>query len=64
MATNSSAGHHSSQRAYDGQRGLANVRQFAVHDLVLDLHAHQEKENRHQRVVDPGVYRKLNASTA
>ncbi len=26
-----------------------------MHDLVLDLHPDQEEEDRHERIVDPGV---------
>ena len=50
---------HATQGPNDGQRSLAHVAQLAVDDFVLDLHPHQEEENRHQSVVDPVVYGEL-----
>ena len=46
-------GHHAAQRAEYRQCGPTDVRQFAVDDLVLDLHADEEEEDSHERVVDP-----------
>ena len=43
---------HSAQRRGDGKRSLAHVLQLAMHDLALDLGAHDEEEDDHQHVVD------------
>src|ERR1017187_6303666 len=47
---------HSAEGAENRQRGPAHVGELTMHDLVLDLHADQEKEDGHQGIVDPGVY--------
>ena len=45
--------HHAADRAGDRQRCLAQGRQFAGQHLALDLQPDQQKEDRHQPVVDP-----------
>ena len=44
---------HPADRAGDRQRRLARGRQFARQHLAFDLQPDQEKEDRHQPVVDP-----------
>lgn len=39
------------------QRRLADAAQFAVHDLAFDFQPDDEKENRHQAVVDQVIKR-------
>ena len=48
---------HAAEGAENGQRRSTHVGEFTMYDLVLDLHADQEKKDGHQGIVDPGVYR-------
>ncbi|MOA14411.1 hypothetical protein D3C78_1345120 [compost metagenome] len=41
------------------QHDAADATQLAVHDLTLDLQAHQQEEHRHQAVIDPMQHRFL-----
>ena len=52
---------HASESAENRQRRAAHVGEFSVHDFVLDLHADQEEKDGHQRIVDPGMHRQVQA---
>ena len=45
--------HHAAEGADDWQRRLARRSEFADEQLAFDLEADNEKENRHEPVVDP-----------
>jgi hypothetical protein len=44
---------HAAERTEDRQHRALAGRELAVHELVLDLHPHQEEEDHHQPVVHP-----------
>ena len=47
--------HHAADGAQYGQRGAAQLGQFADQDFTFDFEADYEEEQRHQAVVDPMV---------
>jgi hypothetical protein len=48
---------HAAHRAETGQRPVRPGGEPSVEELALDLQAHEQKEHRHQAVVDPMVDR-------